>query len=403
MDVSILYFAVPQISRDLGSSPTEQLWIFDIYGFVLAGLLVTTGAIADRIGPRRLLLIGAVAFSRDLARRGVLPVLRPADRRPRSPGHRRRDPDAVDPVDDPHPVPRPEAARPGHRRLDRHHDRRSRSRPVVSGILLEHFWWGSVFLVNIPAMALLLVAGPLLLPRGETHERRFDLVSSALSLGAVLPAIYGIKEWAAHGWDLRWPVCIAVGALLGWLFVRRQRRHVAPMIAPELMANPRYRIALFGNAICSFALIGNAVLITAYLQLVLGYGPLEAALWSLVPTVAVGSTAPFAAGLGQRFGMTRVAAAGLVIGAAGFGGAGHRRHRLARPRPGGRRRAGRRPRRHHVPVRRAGARLAAAEPGRRRLGGLRGRQRAGRRARDRPAGQRRGGGVPRGRRGAPPG
>jgi DHA2 family multidrug resistance protein-like MFS transporter len=191
--------------------------------------------------------------------------------------------------------------------------------PVVSGILLEHFWWGSVFLVNIPAMALLLVAGPLLLPRGETHRRRFDPVSSVLSLGAVLPAIYGIKEWAAHGWDARWPVCIAVGAGLGWFFVRRQRRHPAPMVAPGLMANPRYRIALVGNAVCSFALIGNAVLMTAYLQLVLGYGPLEAALWSLVPTVAVGSTAPFAAGLGQRFGMTRVAAAGLAVGALGFG------------------------------------------------------------------------------------
>ncbi len=319
MDVSILYFAVPQISRDLGSSQTEQLWIFDIYGFVLAGLLVTTGAIADRIGPRRLLLIGAVAFSATslaaaysqssgqlIAARGLLGIAGATLM-----------PSTLSMI----------------RTL--FHDPRQRGQaigawtgimtagvglgPVVSGILLEHFWWGSVFLVNLPAMALLLVAGPLLLPRGETHERRFDLVSSALSLGAVLPAIYGIKEWAAHGWDVRWPACIAVGALLGWLFVRRQRRHVAPMIAPELMANPRYRIALFGNAICSFALIGNAVLITAYLQLVLGYGPLEAALWSLVPTVAVGSTAPFAAGLGQRFGMTRVAAAGLVVGAAGFG------------------------------------------------------------------------------------
>ena len=319
MDVSILYFAVPQISRDLGSSPTEQLWIFDIYGFVLAGLLVTTGAIADRIGARRLLLIGAVAFSATslaaaysqssgqlIAARAVLGIagatLMPA---------------TLSMI----------------RTL--FHDPKQRGQaigawtgimtagvglgPVVSGILLEHFWWGSVFLVNLPAMALLVVVGPLLLPRGETHERRFDLVSSALSLGAVLPAIYGIKEWAAHGWDIRWPVCIAVGTVLGVLFVRRQRRHPAPMIAPELMANPRYRIALFGNAVCSFALIGNAVLITAYLQLVLGYGPLEAALWSLVPTVAVGSTAPFAAGLGQRIGMTRVAGAGLMLGAAGFG------------------------------------------------------------------------------------
>jgi DHA2 family multidrug resistance protein-like MFS transporter len=319
MDVSILYFAVPQISRDLGASPTQQLWIFDVYGFVLAGLLVSTGAIADRIGARRLLLSGAVAFSATslaaaysqsagqlIAARGVLGIAGATLM-----------PSTLSMI----------------RTLFRDEKQRGRAigawtgvmtagvglGPVVSGILLEHFWWGSVFLVNLPAMALLLVAGPLLLPPGETHRRRFDPVSSVLSLGAVLPAIYGIKEWAAHGWDVRWPACIAVGGALGWLFVRRQRRHPAPMVAPALMANPRYRVALVGNAVCSFALIGNAVLMTAYLQLVLGYGPLEAALWSLVPTVAVGSTAPFAAGLGQRFGMTRVAAAGLAVGALGFG------------------------------------------------------------------------------------
>ena len=318
MDVSILYFAVPQISRELGSSPTEQLWIFDIYGFMLAGLLVTTGAIADRIGARRLLLLGAVAFSLTslaaayaqtsgqlIAARALLGVAGATLM-----------PSTLAMI----------------RTLFR--DERQRGRaigawtgvmtagvglgPVVSGILLEHFWWGSVFLINIPAMVLLLVAGPLLLPRGETSGRRFDLVSSALSLAAVLPAIYGIKEWAVHGWDARWAVCIAVGAALAWLFVRRQSRHHSPMIAPELMANPRYRTALVGNAICSFALIGNAVLMTGYLQLVLGYDPLEAALWSLLPTLAVGTTAPFAAGLGQRFGIVRVGAAGLLVGALGF-------------------------------------------------------------------------------------
>lgn len=319
MDVSILYFAVPQISRDLGASPTQQLWIFDVYGFVLAGLLVTMGAVADRVGARRLLLVGAFAFSGTslfaayaasadelIVARAVLGIAGATLM-----------PSTLSMI----------------RTL--FHDERQRGQaigawtgvmtagvglgPVLSGVLLDHFWWGSVFLVNIPAMALLLVAGPFLLPRGERRAgRRFDLISSALSLGAVLPTIYGIKEWAVHGTDVRWVAASAVGLALGAGFVRRQLRHPDPMVDPALLRNRVFRAAVVGNVVCAFALIGNAVFMTSYLQLVLGYGPLTAALWSLVPTVGVGAAAPFAAGLGQRFGRPRVAGAGLALGAAGF-------------------------------------------------------------------------------------
>jgi DHA2 family multidrug resistance protein-like MFS transporter len=319
MDVSILYFAVPQISQDLHASSTQQLWIFDVYGFVLAGLLVTMGAVADRIGARRLLLIGAVAFSATslfaayagsagqlIAARAVLGIAG-ATLMPSTLSMLRT----------------------------LFHDEQQRGRaigawtgvmtagvglgPVLSGFLLDHFWWGSVFLVNLPAMALLMVAGPLLLPRGDVRrERRFDLVSSVLSLGAVLPTVYGIKEWAAHGFDVRWTASVVVGATLGVLFVRRQLRHEDPMIDPALLRNRLFRGALLGNVVCAFALIGNAVFMTGYLQLVLGYGALEAAWWSLVPTAAVGLVAPFAAGLGQRFGRPAVGAGGLATGALGF-------------------------------------------------------------------------------------
>ncbi|GAA1761639.1 MFS transporter [Nocardioides hankookensis] len=319
MDVSILYFAAPEISKDLDASPTQQLWIFDVYGFVLASLLITMGGVADRIGPRRLLLIGAVAFSATslaaayaesaaqlIAARALLGVagatLMPA---------------TLSTI----------------RTLFL--DERQRGKaigvwtgvitagvglgPVLSGILLAHFWWGSVFLVNIPAMLLLLAVGPVLLPRGTTRPGEgLDLVSAALSLVAVLATVYGIKAWALHGTDIRWILCIGVGLGLAVAFVRRQLRHPRPMIDPALLRNRAYRTALAGNTVCSFALIGNAVFMTGYLQLVLGYSPLDAALWSLVPTVGVACAAPFAAALGQRFGRIRVAAAGLVGGAAGF-------------------------------------------------------------------------------------
>jgi MFS transporter, DHA2 family, multidrug resistance protein len=191
--------------------------------------------------------------------------------------------------------------------------------PVVSGVLLQHFWWGSVFLVNLPAMALLLVAGPLLLPRGERRtDAPFDLVSAALSLSAVLPAVYGVKQWAADGFEARWVVCVVVGLVLGVLFVRRQLRHPHPMVDPALLRNRRYRTAVAGNALATFALVGNAVFMTAYLQLVLGYQPLVAALWSLLPSLGVGASAPTAASLVRRFGAVAVSATALLAGASGF-------------------------------------------------------------------------------------
>jgi DHA2 family multidrug resistance protein-like MFS transporter len=319
MDVSILYFAVPEIARDLHATSTQQLWIFDVYGFVLAGLLVTMGAVADRVGARRLLLVGAVAFSATsfmaayaqsagelIAARALLGI-----------GGATLMPSTMSMI----------------RSL--FHDLRQRGQaigiwtgvmtagvglgPVLSGVLLQHFWWGSVFLVNLPAMALLLAVGPVLLPKGEVRGGTpFDVLSSVLSLAAVLPTIYGIKEWAAHGTEPQWLVCIVVGLVLGAVFLRRQLRHSHTMIDADLLRNRVFATAVGTNAISTFALVGNAVFMTAYLQLVLGYSPLRSALWSLVPTVGVGLSAPFASGLAAKIGPTRVAAGGLLVAAGGF-------------------------------------------------------------------------------------
>jgi DHA2 family multidrug resistance protein-like MFS transporter len=147
----------------------------------------------------------------------------------------------------------------------------------------------------------------------------FDVPSSLLSLAAVLPTIYGIKEWAAHGTEWRWVACIVVGLALGAVFLRRQLRHPHAMIDADLLRNGVFSGAVATNAVCTFALVGNAVFVTAYLQLVLGYSPLRSALWSLVPTLGVGLSAPFASGLAGRFGPARVAAGGLLVAAAGFG------------------------------------------------------------------------------------
>jgi DHA2 family multidrug resistance protein-like MFS transporter len=319
MDVSVLYFAVPFISRDLHASATQQLWIFDIYGFVLAGLLITMGSLGDRIGRRRLLLCGAVAFGvasiaaayaqnagELIAARAVLGI-----------GGATLMPSTLALV------------------RNMFHDAGQRAKaiavwsavmmggislgPVLAGILLEHFWWGSVFLMNLPAMVLLMVLAPVLLPEFKNSTaHRFDLVSSVLSLGAVLPIIYGIKRAATDGFGAVAALCIAAGLLVGYGFFVRQRRAVEPMIDLHMFANRAFGGSLLANTVATFAIVGNAVFMTQYLQLTLGMAPLRAAMWSLVPSVAVAGAAPLSTTLAARFPRGRIMAAAFVVGAGGF-------------------------------------------------------------------------------------
>ena len=320
MDVSVLYFAVPFISQDLAPSATQQLWIFDIYGFVLSGLLLTFGSLGDRIGRRKLLLIGAVGFSLAslvaayaqsaemlIAARAVLGIAG-ATLMPSTLGLVR----------------------------NMFHDAGQRAKaiaiwtavmtggvalgPVLSGLLLEHFWWGSVFLINLPAMVLLLVLGPILLSEHRVADPgRFDLVSSALSLATVLPVIYGIKEWAADGFAGKYLGGIVFGVLVGMIFLVRQRRIAHPMLDLALFRGRQFGGSVAVNTIAMFALVGNAVFMTQFLQSVLGMTPFTAALWSLAPSVLVGGAAPLAPALGQRFDRAYVMAGGFLAAAVGFG------------------------------------------------------------------------------------
>ncbi|MEH3154913.1 MAG: MFS transporter [Gordonia paraffinivorans] len=319
MDVSVLFFAVPDIAADLHPSPAQQLWIFDVYGLVLAGLLLTMGAVADRVGHRRLLLVGATTFSAAsllaafstsaamlIGARAVLAVAGAT-------------------------------LMPSTLALIRHlfTDDAARARaigvwsavmaggvavgPIVSGALLEHFWWGSVFLVNIPVMAALLVAAPTLLPGGTgDRSRQIDVASGGLALGAVLPTVGAIK---AMGTDGLTPTSLAVltaGIALGVVFVQRQLSLANPLMDLRLVADRRVATSVGVNLTAMFGVVGNAVLVTQYLQSVLGYPPLTAALWSLAPTVVVVAVAPFSTTLAARWGGPTVMACGLLVAAGGF-------------------------------------------------------------------------------------
>lgn len=320
MDVSVLFFAVPFISRDLEPSAAQQLWIFDIYGFVLAGLLLTMGSVGDRIGRRKLLLIGAAAFAAAsvlaaysptaetlILARGLLGIggatLMPSTlallRNMFSDVKQRGTAIGIW-----------SAAMMGGIAVG----------PVLSGVLLTHFWWGSVFLVNLPVMALLLILGPVLVPEFRAPQvGRFDLVSSFLSLGAVLPAMYGIKELALHGIEAVPVLSLVAGLGIGALFVLRQRRP-NPMLDVELFRQRAFSQSIATNTLASFAMTGFALFTTGYLQSVLGMSPLRAALWSMLPAIVVGAAAPLSTTLARTIDRAVLVIAGLVVGAGGLVG-----------------------------------------------------------------------------------
>ncbi|MFE4793999.1 MFS transporter [Streptomyces sp. NPDC056708] len=319
MDVSILFYALPAIGADLEPGSTQQLWILDMYGFVLAGLLITMGALGDRIGRRTVLITGTVLFAAAsvAAAYAQSPGALIAARALLGVGGACLMPSTLALV----------------RNL--FHDPRQRSRavalwttvmatgisvgPVVSGALLEHFWWGAVFLVNLPAMALLLVLAPLLLPESRTPaEGRFDILSAVLSLAALLPLIHGIKELAKHGYQPLPTLGITAGLALGFVFLRRQARLVHPMVDLALLRRRAFGGSVLVNLLAMAATVGFAAFFSQYVQSVLGKSPFEAAMWSLVPSLGVMVAAPAGGALARRFDRGYVMGGGFLVSAAGF-------------------------------------------------------------------------------------
>jgi MFS transporter, DHA2 family, multidrug resistance protein len=320
MDLTVLHLAVPALSEDLQPSSAQLLWITDIYGFMVAGFLVTMGTLGDRIGRRRLLLTGAAAFGvvSVAAAFSVSPEMLIASRALLGIAGATLAPSTLSLI------------------FSMFHDPRQRTvaigvwitafsaggavGPVVGGVLLEHFWWGSVFLLAFPVMALLLVLGPRVLPEyRDPGAERLDLASAALLLVAVLTVIFGVKEIAQDG--LSWLVvsAILVGLAVGVVFVRRQFGLADPMIDPRLFKVPAFSAALATNLVGIFIAVGYFLFVAQYLQLVLGLSPLQAGLWSL-PSAAgfiVGSN--LAPQILRRVRPAYVIGGGLAMAAVGLG------------------------------------------------------------------------------------
>ena len=191
--------------------------------------------------------------------------------------------------------------------------------PLFGGVLLEHFWWGSVFLVNVPVMALLLVLGPLLLPEFRDPDAgRLDIASAAMSLTAVLAAIYGLKRIAEGGADAVALAAIVAGLVIGALFVRRQRRLIDPLIDLRLFRLPAFSASLAVNVIAFFIAFATFLFVAQYLQLVLGLRPLHAGLWTATSGVAFVVGSMLAPMIVHRVRPAYVLAGGLTLASAGF-------------------------------------------------------------------------------------
>src|ERR1700704_4117529 len=319
MDLTVLNLAVPHLSSALKPTGTQLLWIVDIYGLMLAGALIPVGGLGDRIGRRKLLLFGAVAFgtASALAAFSTSALMLIGARALLGLAGAALVPSTLSLLST----------------LFADETERTKAigvwgasfavgaaiGPLVGGVLLEHFWWGSVFLVGVPIMVLLLIVGPLLLPEfRDPNAGQPDLLSGLLSLASVLLVIYGLKQMVQDG--LTWiPVLsMLVGIGLAGIFVRRQQSLADPMLDLTLFRNRAFSISLGSNVLNVFVSFGSFILVSQYLQLVLGLSPLQAGALSLPASVLAIAGPLLSPVLAQRVGMRLSLTTLLVIAGIGF-------------------------------------------------------------------------------------
>jgi MFS transporter, DHA2 family, multidrug resistance protein len=318
MDLTVLNLAIPRISAELRPSSAQLLWIIDIYGFLVAGLLITMGTLGDRIGRRKLLLGGAAGFALAslLAAFSQSSEMLIASRAVMGIAGATIAPSTLSLIFTMFLDPKQRTTAIGF--WIAAYSAGGAIGPVLGGVLLEFFWWGSVFLIGLPVMGLLLILGPRTLPEyRDPNAGRVHLRSAAMSLLAILGVVYGLKEIAQDGLAPVPILSIIAGVLLGILFVRTQLRIASPIIDVRLFRIRAFTASLGTYMLGIFVVVGYFLFISQYLQLVLGLSPIEAAIWSLPSAVGFIVGSVLAPKIIHRFRPSVIMGTGMAISAVG--------------------------------------------------------------------------------------
>lgn len=283
VDNTVLGFALPKIAEALRPTASQQLWMIDAYSLVLAGLLVSMGSLGDRVGHRKLLLVGSLGFA-------VVSVLTAYSETAMQLIIGRACMGVFGAMLMPSTLALIRSL------FEDREERRlavaiwattltvgSALGPLVGGVLLEFFSWGSIFLLAVPVLVPLLVLGPLLLPESERDASGpLDPISILQSMAALGAIVYGIKHSASHGIDWMALTAFAVGAVAGWIFVRRQLRLPVPLMDLSLFRSGTFSGSIAINLMSLAFLVGFVFFTTQFLQIILQMSPLSASL-ALVP------------------------------------------------------------------------------------------------------------------------
>lgn len=309
LDVTVLYLVLPAMAAELAPSATQTLWIMDAYGFLLAGFLVTMGTLGDRVGRRRLLMIGIAAFAAVSVFAAFAPTAESliAARALLGIAGATLMPSTLSLISNMFPDSRQRAVAIGV--WATMFAGGMAAGPIVGGVLVDSFWWGAAFLVAVPTAAIVLLLGRAVLPEyRDPRGGRIDLISVVLSLAAILPIVYAIKHTAGYGPDASAIVAVIVGTLAGWEFWRRQRRLDDPLMDVTLFRNKAFSVALTVLLVGLVGVGGSMYLVTQYLQLVEGLSPFLAGLWMGPPAMAM-----FAAAIGAPL-LARRIRPGYIMG-----------------------------------------------------------------------------------------